>query len=57
MYYLEEFKNESEVGVLTDFRPQRFPKRRYYEQFDFVSFLNGVPLDELKRRAGLGDAL
>lgn len=56
-YYLEEFAGESEVGVLTDFRPKRFLKRRYYEQFDFVSFLNGVPLEELKRRAGLGDEL
>lgn len=57
VYYMQEFAGQSEVGVLTDFRKKTFPKRRYYESFDFVAFLNGVPLSEIKARAGKGECL
>ena len=55
VYYMEEFAGQDEVAVLTDFRKKTFPKRRNYESFDFVAFLNGTPLSEIKARAGKGE--
>ncbi|MBQ4244917.1 MAG: DUF1919 domain-containing protein, partial [Clostridia bacterium] len=39
-YYMKEFENEGEVGVLSDWKPG-FLKRRYLDDFDYVAFLNG----------------
>ena len=38
-YYLKGFENETEVGVLSDFKPG-FCRRRYIDDYDYVSFLN-----------------
>lgn len=39
-YYLKGFEYKEEVGVLSDWKPG-FWKRRYIDDFDYVSFLNG----------------
>lgn len=39
-YYISGFENEKGVGVLLDFKKQ-FLVRRYLDDFDYVSFLNG----------------
>ena len=39
-YYIPGFENEEGVGVLLDFKKQ-FLVRRYLDDFDYVSFLNG----------------
>ena len=38
--YMKGFENDGEVGVLSDWKPG-FWKRRYIDDFDYVSFLNG----------------
>ena len=38
-YYIKGFENETEVGILSDFKPGFF-RRRYLDDFDYVSFLN-----------------
>ncbi len=38
-YYIKGFENEKEVGILSDFKPGFF-RRRYIDDFDYVSFLN-----------------
>lgn len=37
--YIKGFENEEEVGVLSEWKPG-FWKRRYIDDFDYVSFLN-----------------
>ena len=37
--YIKGFENENEVGVLSDWKPG-FWKRRWVDDFDYVSFLN-----------------
>ncbi len=37
--YMKGFENDGEVGVLSDWKPG-FLKRRYIDDFDYVSFLN-----------------
>lgn len=37
--YMKGFENDSKVGVLSDWKPG-FWKRRYIDDFDYVSFLN-----------------
>ena len=39
-YYIRGFENENGVGVLLYFKKQ-FLIRRYLDDFDYVSFLNG----------------
>ena len=39
-YYIKGFEDKQEVGVLSDWKPG-FWKRRYIDDFDYVSFLNG----------------
>ena len=39
-YYIPGFENEEGVGVLLDFKKQ-FLVRRYLDDFDYVTFLNG----------------
>lgn len=39
VYYIEGFENQSEIGVLSDWKPG-FWKRRVVDEFDYVSFLN-----------------
>lgn len=39
-YYIKGFENNGEVGILTDDKPGFF-KRRWLDDFDYVSFLNG----------------
>lgn len=39
--YIRGFEDQGEVGVLTNFKPGRL-KRRYMDDFDYVSFLNGM---------------
>ncbi len=39
-YYIKGFEGEKELGVITYFKNQFF-KRRYLDDFDYVSFLNG----------------
>nr|WP_325182954.1 DUF1919 domain-containing protein [uncultured Oscillibacter sp.] len=39
--YIKGFEDQSELGTLTNFKPQFF-KRRYMDDFDYVSFLNGL---------------
>lgn len=38
-HYLKGFEKDKEVGILTDWKPG-FWKRRYIDDFDYVSFLN-----------------
>lgn len=38
-FYIPGFEEEGEVGILSDFKPQ-FLKRRYLDDFDYVSFFN-----------------
>lgn len=38
-YYMPGFENESELGVVTDFKPG-FWRRRYIDSFDYVRFFN-----------------
>ncbi len=38
-YYIKGFEEEKELGIITDFKNQ-FLKRRYMDDFDYVSFLN-----------------
>lgn len=40
-YYLPGFEDFGGIGVATDFRPGIACVRRYIDQFDYVSFLNG----------------
>lgn len=39
-YYLKGFEDKEEVGVLSDWKPG-FWNRRYIDDFDYVTFLNG----------------
>jgi len=39
-YYIKGFEQETEVGVLLGFK-QQFLVRRYLDDFDYISFLNG----------------
>ncbi|MBR6918160.1 MAG: DUF1919 domain-containing protein [Clostridia bacterium] len=39
-YYIKGFENNAEVGILSDFK-EGFLRRRYIDQYDYVSFLNG----------------
>mgnify|MGYP005765898419 CR=1 FL=1 len=39
-YYIKGFEECKELGVITFFKPQ-YLKRRYLDEFDYVSFLNG----------------
>ena len=43
-YYIKGFEQEKELGVLLNFKKQ-FLKRRYLDDFDYVSFLNR-PVEE-----------
>lgn len=38
--YIPGFEEQTELGVVTDFRPGLL-RRRYLDAFDYVSFLNG----------------
>lgn len=38
-FYIRGFENEKELGTITNFKNQ-FLKRRYLDDFDYVSFLN-----------------
>lgn len=40
-YYMKGFEREGEVGILSDWKPGKFLFRRYLDNFDYVSFLNG----------------
>lgn len=40
-YCIKGFENEAEVGILTDMKPGLL-KRRWIDDFDYVSFFNGV---------------
>ena len=40
-YYMKGFEDKEEVGVLSDWKPG-FWKRRYIDDFDYVSFLNDI---------------
>ena len=48
-YYIPGFENEDGVGVLLYFKKQLLI-RRYLDNFDYVSFLNG---EGIKRRENL----
>lgn len=39
-YYIKGFEDKEQVGTLTNYKDQ-FLKRRYLDDFDYVSFLNG----------------
>ena len=39
-FYLKGFEESKELGVVTDFK-KKFLKRRYLDDFDYISFLNG----------------
>ena len=39
-YYIKGFEDQGEIGTVTNWRKQ-FLKRRYMDDFDYVSFLNG----------------
>lgn len=39
--YIKGFEHQSELGTLTNFKRQ-FLMRRYMDDFDYVSFLNGI---------------
>lgn len=39
-YYITGFENQNEVGFLYDFMPDKIGKK-YYDQFDYVSWFNG----------------
>lgn len=39
-YYVRGFEEKGEVGILSDFKPG-FLRRRFLDEFDYVSFLNG----------------
>ncbi len=43
--YIKGFENDGEVGILSDWKPG-FWKRRYIDNFDYVSFLNGEGIKE-----------
>ena len=47
-YYIKGFEKETEVGILSDFKPGFF-RRRYIDDFDYVSFLNGNQTEERNR--------
>lgn len=38
-YYIKGFETEDELGMILNFKPQ-FLKRRYLDDFDYVTFLN-----------------
>lgn len=39
-FYIKGFEDQNEVGILSDFKPG-FWRRRWIDDFDYVSFLNG----------------
>lgn len=52
-YYIKGFENEDEMGVLTNYKDSPL-KRRYLDDFDYVSFLNGDGIHESKgEKSGL----
>jgi len=48
-YYIRGFEEKGEVGILSDYKRGYF-KRRFLDDFDYVSFFNGVPLEEIKKK-------
>lgn len=48
-YYIRGFEQKECVDVLLYFKKQ-FLIRRYLDEFDYVAFLNGVPLSRIKER-------
>ena len=46
-YYIKGFENEDEMGVLTNYKDSPL-KRRYLDDFDYVSFLNRDGIQERK---------
>ena len=46
-YYIKGFEEEDEMGVLTNYKDTAL-KRRYLDDFDYVSFLNGDGIHESK---------
>ena len=46
-YYIKGFENEDEMGVLTNYKDSPL-KRRYLDDFDYVSFLNRDGIHERK---------
>ena len=50
-YCIKGFENEKRIGILSDFKPT-FWRRRYIDDFDYVSFLNGKSVEaiNLERR-------
>lgn len=47
-YYISGFEKMDEMGVLTNYKSQLL-KRRYLDDFDYVSFLNGEGISVQKR--------
>ena len=39
-YYIHGFEDEKELGILSDYEKGSLCGKRYYDQFDFVSFFN-----------------
>ena len=39
-YYLKGFEDNSHLGIISDFIPKQFLGKRYYDNFDFFSWLN-----------------
>lgn len=48
-YYIKGFEEEEEMGVLTNYKDM-FLKRRYLDDFDYVSFLNEGRMHGSKER-------
>lgn len=48
-YYIKGFEQDNECGVVLNFC--ELDGQRFYDQFDFISWLNGMPLTELKRNS------
>lgn len=46
-YYIKGFEEEDEMGVLTNYKGTPL-KRRYLDDFDYVSFLNGNGIQDVK---------
>lgn len=46
-YYIKGFEEEDEMGVLTNYKDTPL-KRRYLDDFDYVSFLNGNGIQDVK---------
>ena len=39
-HYIKGFEKEKECGLLSDFIPNQFMGKRYYDQFDYVKWFN-----------------